>query len=92
MTIFEKIANKEIPATFLFEDDEIIAFRDISPQAPVHVLITPKKCTPTINDVEPMQAELLGRMILVARKLFVLKMIKRYLLKFIALTAFCIAH
>lgn len=50
--IFCKIINKEIPSTILYEDDKVIAFKDISPEAPVHVLIVPKKHIQTILDVE----------------------------------------
>ena len=50
-TIFSKIINKEIHADILFENDEILAFRDISPQAPVHFLVIPKKEIRTINDI-----------------------------------------
>ena len=50
-TIFTKIITKEIPADILFENDEILAFRDINPQAPVHFLVIPKKEIQTINDI-----------------------------------------
>ena len=50
-TIFEKIIAGEIPATIVHRDDRVIAFRDISPQARVHVLIVPNKPIPTVNDV-----------------------------------------
>jgi histidine triad (HIT) family protein len=69
MTIFEKIIAKEIPATILFEDDEIIAFRDISPMAPVHVVVVPKKVIPTVNDIASTEANLVGRLILTAKQL-----------------------
>lgn len=67
--LFEKIVRREIPADIVHEDDHILAFRDIDPKAPVHILIIPKKRIPTLNDLEDHHAELLGRMILVARKL-----------------------
>ena len=51
-TIFTKIINKEIPADILFENDDILAFRDINPQAPVHFLVIPKKEIQTINEKE----------------------------------------
>ncbi len=68
-SIFTKIINREIPATIVYEDDELIAFNDISPKAPVHILIVPKKQIPTINDATEEDAELLGKMILAATKI-----------------------
>ena len=50
-TLFTKIINKEIPANIVYEDDDVIAFKDIAPVAPVHVLVVPKKEIPTINDI-----------------------------------------
>jgi len=68
-TIFTKIINREIPAQIVFENDEIIAINDINPQAPVHILIIPKKVIPTINDLMPEDAELVGKMFLVAKQI-----------------------
>ncbi len=68
-TIFSKIIDRELPADIVYEDDEILAFRDINPQAPVHVLIVPKIEIATVNDIQPEQAELIGRMVLVAQKI-----------------------
>ena len=68
-TIFAKIIRKELPADIVYEDDEIIAFRDINPQAPVHLLIVPRIEIPTVNDIRPEQAELIGKMVLVAQRL-----------------------
>lgn len=68
-TIFTKIINREIPAQIVFENDEIIAINDINPQAPVHILIIPKKVIPTINDLKPEDAELVGKMFLVAKQI-----------------------
>ncbi len=68
-TLFEKIANREIPATFVYEDDEIFAINDIHPLAPVHVLIIPKKPIPSIADMEDSDADVVGRMLLVARNI-----------------------
>jgi histidine triad (HIT) family protein len=68
-TIFSKIINREIPAEILFEDDEVLAFSDVSPQAPVHFLVIPKEQIATINDIQPEQAHLLGKMVLTAQKL-----------------------
>jgi histidine triad (HIT) family protein len=65
-TIFSKIIRKEIPADIVFEDDQVIAFRDISPQAPRHVLFLPKKPFATLNDVPAEEAEMLGRLLLAA--------------------------
>lgn len=66
-TLFTKIINREIPADIVYEDEEILAFKDINPQAPVHVLIVPKKPIPTINDLSPEDAPLVGKMYLAAR-------------------------
>ncbi len=52
MTIFEKIIAREIPAKFIFEDEEIAAFHDVNPQAPVHFLVVPKKVIPRIAQAE----------------------------------------
>jgi histidine triad (HIT) family protein len=68
-TIFEKIIAGEIPATIVHQDDRVTAFRDISPQAPVHVLIIPNKPIPTVNDVTEADEATLGRMFVVARKI-----------------------
>jgi histidine triad (HIT) family protein len=65
-TIFSKIIRKEIPADIVFEDEHVLAFRDISPQAPVHVLFVPKTAYPTLNDVPAADAELVGRLLLAA--------------------------
>jgi histidine triad (HIT) family protein len=67
-TLFQKIADREIPADFVYEDDEIVAFRDIDPKAPVHVLVVPRKPIPTLDDLEPGDAALVGRMFLVAKQ------------------------
>jgi histidine triad (HIT) family protein len=65
-TIFHKIIRREIPADIVYEDDEVIAFRDIAPQAPVHVLFVPKIDIATLNDVQPAQAGIIGRLVLAA--------------------------
>jgi len=67
MTIFEKIIRREIPAEIVWEDDEAIAFRDVNPQAPVHVLIVPKRVVRRLADVTPADEALLGRLLLAAR-------------------------
>jgi histidine triad (HIT) family protein len=69
MTIFEKIIAREIPAKFIFEDDEIVAFHDVNPQAPVHFLVVPKKVIPRIAEATPSDQPLVGRLLLVARDL-----------------------
>jgi histidine triad (HIT) family protein len=67
-TIFGKIARGEIPADLVYEDDDLVAFRDISPQAPVHLLIIPRKPIPTLNDAGPEDAELIGKLFLAAAR------------------------
>ena len=65
-TIFSKIVRREIPAEIVYENDEVLAFRDLNPQAPVHVLFIPKKTLTTLNDATPADAELLGKLLLAA--------------------------
>ena len=67
--LFCKIAQNQIPARLLFEDPELLAFDDINPQAPNHVLIIPKKHISTINDADSQDEQLLGRMVLAAKNL-----------------------
>ena len=67
--LFEKIIRREIPADIVFENDDVLAFRDIDPQAPVHILVIPKRRIATINDLEPGDAELVGRLVLAAREI-----------------------
>ena len=66
-TLFQRIADREIPTTFLHEDDLCIAFRDIAPQAPVHVLVVPRKAIPRIAEASSDDQALLGHLLLVAR-------------------------
>ena len=66
MTIFAKILNGEIPADFVYQDDEVVAFRDINPQAPVHILVIPRKPLVSAADAKPEDAQLMGRLMLVA--------------------------
>ena len=68
-TIFSKIINKEISAQIVYEDDELLAFNDINPQAPVHILIIPKKEIKTLNDIQIEDKDILGKMILLAKDL-----------------------
>ena len=63
MTLFEKIAAREIPADILAEGDDWIAFRDIAPQAPIHFLIVPKRCIPRINEATSNDSQLLGTLL-----------------------------
>jgi histidine triad (HIT) family protein len=65
-TIFSKIVRREIPADIIYEDDEVLGFRDLNPQAPVHVLFIPKQPLATLNDATPEQATLLGKLLLAA--------------------------
>jgi len=65
-TIFSKIIRREIPSDIVYQDDLVTAFRDISPQAPVHVLIVPNVVIPTVAEVKPDHEAALGRMFTVA--------------------------
>lgn len=65
-TIFGKIIAKEIPATIVFEDDRCLAFRDIQPQAPTHILIVPKKEIPRLAETQGEDQALLGHLLLTA--------------------------
>ncbi len=66
-TIFDKILKQEIPADVVFENDEVLAFKDINPQAPIHVLFIPKIRIKTINDIQDKHAELIGKLFLAVR-------------------------
>jgi len=68
-TIFTKIINKEIPADIVYEDDLCLAFKDINPQAPIHLLIIPKKPIATINDIAEEDRELVGHLFFTAGKI-----------------------
>ena len=68
-TIFGKIASGEIAADLVYEDEEVVAFRDISPQAPTHLLVIPRKPIPTLDAAGPEDAELLGKLLLVAAQI-----------------------
>jgi histidine triad (HIT) family protein len=67
MNIFQKIIAKEIPAKIVWEDDDAVAFHDVNPQAPVHVLIVPKKVIPRLAEAAEQDQALLGKLLLVAR-------------------------
>lgn len=67
--LFCKIAHKEIDSDILYQDDQVLAFNDINPQAPIHTLIIPRKHIATINDIEAQDKALIGHMVFVAKQL-----------------------
>lgn len=69
MTLFEKIAAREIPAEIVHEDDLCLAFRDISPKAPVHILLVPKRVIPRVAESQPGDKELLGHLLFTAAQI-----------------------
>lgn len=69
MTIFEKIAAREIPARIEYEEEDFLAFHDVNPQAPVHVLIVPKRPIPRLGEATAEDSALLGRMLLATGKI-----------------------
>ena len=68
-TIFSKIIRRETPADIVYQDELVTAFRDIHPQAPTHILIVPNKPIPTVNEVEPEDELMLGRLFTVAQRI-----------------------
>ncbi|WP_010585091.1 histidine triad nucleotide-binding protein [Schlesneria paludicola] len=68
MTIFKRIINREIPADIVYEDDLSLAFRDINPQAPTHIVIIPKREIPSLADVTAADEQVLGHLLVVARQ------------------------
>lgn len=66
--LFLKIIEREIPSDIVYETDDVLAFRDINPAAPVHVLIIPKRRIRTVNDIEPDQETLIGKLFTAARQ------------------------
>jgi histidine triad (HIT) family protein len=66
MTLFEQIINREVPAQIIYEDDQCLAFRDINPQAPTHVLVIPKKAIPRLEEAIDSDEPLLGHLLLTA--------------------------
>lgn len=68
-TIFSKIIQREIPADIVYEDDLVLAFRDIQPQAPVHILVIPKQPIESIATVTPQDQNLLGHMLVTIQKI-----------------------
>ena len=69
MTIFKKIIDRELPADIVYEDDRCLAFRDINPAAPTHVLVIPKREIPSLKEVDREDAELMGHLVLVCTQL-----------------------
>ena len=65
-TLFAKIIRREIPAEIVYEDEHIVGFRDIHPQAPVHVLFVPRRAIATLNDLDDADVEMIGRLVLAA--------------------------
>ena len=68
-TVFKKIIDKQINADIVYENDTVLAFKDLNPVAPVHILIIPKKEIPTINEISIEDKELLGEMFIVAKEI-----------------------
>ena len=68
-TLFTRIIDREIPGTFVYEDEHLVAIRDINPAAPVHILIIPRKPVPSLIELESADLELAGRMLLAAREI-----------------------
>ena len=68
-TLFERIIAREIPAVIVFEDDQVLAFRDINPQAPTHLLLVPKKAIPRIGEASTEDRDLLGHLLLKAAEI-----------------------
>lgn len=66
-TIFSKIIRKEIPARIVYENSDVLAFHDVAPQAPVHILVIPKKYIPSVSDASDADGEILGKLLLAAR-------------------------
>lgn len=66
MSLFHRIINREIPAQIVFEDEHIIGFKDVQPQAPIHILFVPKMPMPTLNDAREEDAQVLGALFLAA--------------------------
>jgi len=79
--IFCKIAKKEVPSEIVYEDKKVIAFKDIKPLAPMHLLIIPKKHIPSVNHVEIEDKSLMGELILAAQKIAKKKNLKGYKLQ-----------
>ncbi|MGA8278579.1 MAG: histidine triad nucleotide-binding protein [Rhodanobacteraceae bacterium] len=67
-TMFGKIIRREIPADIVYEDDDVLAFRDVKPQAPVHVLFIPKRAVATLNDLTAADGAMVGKLVLAAAR------------------------
>jgi histidine triad (HIT) family protein len=63
MCLFCKIVNREVPASIVYEDDAVLAFNDINPQAPVHILVVPKRHISTLNDLQPDDDAIVGEIV-----------------------------
>ena len=68
-SLFQKIIQKKIPADIVYQDEFVTAFRDIAPQAPVHILVVPNELIPTSNDIEERHDAIVGRMLRIAAKI-----------------------
>lgn len=69
MCLFCQIVSRQVPGKIVYEDDDVLAFSDIRPVAPTHALVIPKRHIASLNDLEPSDAELVGKMVLVAKKI-----------------------
>ncbi len=67
-TVFKKIIDRQIPAEIVYEDEQALVFKDIHPQAPVHLIVIPKKEIPTVNDITPSDEALVGHLFVVMAK------------------------
>lgn len=72
-TIFDKIISRDIAAEIIYEDDNYLAFNDINPQAPIHILIIPKKRIPTINDIQLNDSDLIAGLFFAAKNIAIKK-------------------
>ena len=79
--LFCKIINKEVPSDIIYEDEKVIAFKDIHPKAPIHLLIVPKKHIPSVDHLEMEDKTLMGELILTAQKIAREKKLKGYRLQ-----------
>lgn len=79
--LFCKIAKKEVPSEIIYEDERFVVFKDINPQAPVHLLIIPRKHIPSVNHVEIEDKNLMGELILTAQKIAKEKKLNGYKLQ-----------
>lgn len=68
-TVFKRIIDREIPANIVYEDDLCLAFHDINPAAPTHVVVIPKKEIPTVNDIAPEDEPLIGHLFVVIKQI-----------------------